>query len=670
MSERTEKFFMGKGSFVDDIQLPNMLYLEIVRSKKAHAKILEVKGGLTAKDIPLTLTSTGESYRMGRNYEVEPVFAKGKVLYYGQPVAAVYDKDKYKARDLVESVEIAYQELKPVLSIEESLSSSPIHENRKDNIVARFEIGKRFSPESEVKVSDELYMERVLPNPLETRGIVAYYNSGKLNVWISTQSVYSIKNGLSKILGLDPAEVNVFQADTGGAFGSKSAVYPEYVIACYLSMKTKQPVKWIESREEHISSTRPGRGAKAELQLYGNKKGKIEGIEGKIYVDVGAYADDLSSTSPSWIGYQITGPYLIENVYIEGYSVYTNKSPLGPYRGAGRPEAAFFIERMIDKFADQIGMDPVELRLKNLPERPFQSPTGLKVLPSKSFFEEGIKSINYSELKKRNVGVSFGILLPAVFGGESAKIKIDEGVVKVWLGGNAHWQRHELFVKRILKEILEVPEEKVVLMNGDTTELQKGIGTWGSRSAITAGNALYKAAMLLKEKAEKMNINSVEQLLNSDLSAEYYENMQLDPTMISFLLTAAVAEMRDGIKPVIEEVWAYYDVGEPLSEEAVYGQITGGLLMGVQEVLSEALIYDSKGKPLPETMAATGIAYSINAPKYHVKIKTFGRSNTPHGAKGVGEAGTVGAPPAAARAVEKLLNKRVNKLPLDFDLLA
>ncbi|MFP3214849.1 MAG: molybdopterin cofactor-binding domain-containing protein, partial [Nitrososphaeria archaeon] len=373
MSERTEKFFKGKGSFVDDINFPDMLYLEIVRSRKAHAKLLKVKGGLTADALDLTLVSTGESYRKGKNYEVEPVLAKEKVLYYGQPVSAVYDKDKYKAKDLAETVEISYEELKPILTIEDSLSSEPIHEGRKDNIVSRFEVGKKFSPESKIKLSDELFMERVLPNPLETRGIVAFYNSGKLNVWISTQSVYSIKNGLSRILGLNPADINVYQTDTGGAFGSKSAVYPEYVIASYLSIKTKKPVKWIESREEHISSTRPGRGVKAQLKIYGDEKGKIDGIEGKIFVDVGAYADDLSSTSPSWIGYQITGPYMIENVFIEGYAVYTNKAPLGPYRGAGRPEAAFFMERMIDLYADHLGLDPVDVRLKNLPEKEFIS---------------------------------------------------------------------------------------------------------------------------------------------------------------------------------------------------------------------------------------------------------------------------------------------------------
>ncbi|MFP3222722.1 MAG: molybdopterin cofactor-binding domain-containing protein, partial [Nitrososphaeria archaeon] len=373
MSERTEKFFKGKGSFVDDITFPDMLYLEIVRSRKAHAKLLKVKGGLTADSLDLTLISTGESYRKGKNYEVEPVLAKEKVLYYGQPVSAVYDKDKYKAKDLAETVEISYEELKPILTIEDSLSSKPIHDGRKDNIVSSFEVGKKFSPESKIKLSDELFMERVLPNPLETRGIVAFYNSGKLNVWISTQSVYSIKNGLSRILGLNPADINVYQTDTGGAFGSKSAVYPEYVIASYLSIKTKKPVKWIESREEHISSTRPGRGAKAQLKIYGDEKGKIDGIEGKILVDVGAYADDLSSTSPSWIGYQITGPYMIENVFIEGYSVYTNKAPLGPYRGAGRPEAAFFMERMIDLYADHLGLDPVDVRLKNLPEKEFIS---------------------------------------------------------------------------------------------------------------------------------------------------------------------------------------------------------------------------------------------------------------------------------------------------------
>ncbi len=670
MSERTEKFLKGKGNFIDDITFPDMLYLEIVRSRKAHAKLLKVKGGLTADNLDLTLISTGESYRKGKNYEVEPVLAKEKVLYYGQPVSAVYDKDRYKAKDLAETVEISYEELKPVLTIEDSLSSKPIHDSKKDNIVSSFEVGKKFSLGSKIKLSDELFMERVLPNPLETRGIVAFYNSGKLNVWISTQSVYSIKNGLTRILGLNPEDINVYQSDTGGAFGSKSAVYPEYVIASYLSIKTKKPIKWIESREEHISSTRPGRGAKAQLKIYGDEKGKIEGIEGKILVDVGAFADDLSSTSPSWIGYQITGPYMIENVFIEGYSVYTNKAPLGPYRGAGRPEATFFIERMIDLYADYLGLDPVDVRLKNLPEKLFESPTGLKVLPSKAFFEEGIKKLNYAELKKNKAGVSFGILIPAVYGGESAKIKIESGAVKVWLGGNAHWQRHELFVKRIIKEVLGIPEDKVILMNGNTSELEKGIGTWGSRSAITAGYALYKAALALKEKVEKMGLKEPQQVLSSELSSEYYENMQLDPSMISFLLTAAIAEIDEGIKPAIKEILAYYDVGEPLSSEAIYGQITGGLLMGIQEVLTEALKYDEKGKPVAETLSATGIAYSINAPKYDVQITSFGRSSAPHGAKGVGEAGTVGAPPASARAIENLIKKRINSLPINLDLLA
>lgn len=669
MSERTERFFLGKGNFVADIDMPEMLYLEVVRSKRAHAKLVSVSGGITAKDINLKLVSVGESYRTGKDYEVEPVLASGKVLYYGQPIAAVYDKDKYRARDLAESVEAKYEDLKPILSIEEALSSPPIHENRKSNIVARFEVGRMFEAEGKV-VKDQLYMERVVPNPLETRGILAYYSSGKLNVWISTQSVYAIKRGLSRALGLDPSDVNVFQADTGGAFGSKSAVYPEYVIASYLSMKTKKPVKWIESREEHLEATRPGRGAKAELELYGDDKGKVLGVRGKIYVDVGAYADDLSSTSPSWIAYQITGPYKIENVYIEGYSVYTNKAPLGPYRGAGRPEAAFFIERMIDLYADEIGMDPVEVRLKNLPEERFRSPTGLEVLPSKKFFEEGLREIGYESLKQKKAGVSFGILIPAVEGGESAKIKVEGGMVKVWLGGNAHWQRHELFVKRILKEVLGVPEDKVILMNGDTTELGVGVGTWGSRSAIVGGNAVYKAALKLKEKAESMGLKGPEDILNSELEAEYYENVSSDPSYISFLLTAAVAEVKDGILPEVKEVWAYYDVGEPLSYEAVYGQITGGLLMGVQEVIAEALTYEESGKPAPETLAAAGVAYSINAPKYHVKFVSYGRSKVPHGSKGVGESGTIGAPPAAARAIENIIKKRINRLPLDTDLLA
>ncbi|MGC9209538.1 MAG: xanthine dehydrogenase family protein molybdopterin-binding subunit [Nitrososphaeria archaeon] len=671
VSDRSERFFRGRGAFVADLELPGTIHLEFYRSRRAHARLLSVRGGLTHDDVPLSLVSVGESYRVGRGYAVEPALAAGKVLYYGQPVAAVYDRDRYRARDRLEEVDVRYEDLRPIVTVQDALSGPPIHEGRDDNVAGRFEVGSRFTSSAPVRVKERLYMKRIVPNPLETRGILVQYSSGRLNVWISTQSAYSIRKGLARALGLDEGDVNVFAADTGGAFGSKSAVYPEYVVAAYLSMKLKAPVKWVESREEHLQCTRPGRGAEAELEIQGDREGRIHGIQGKIYVDVGAYADDLSSTSPSWIAYQITGPYAIENVFIEGISVYTNKAPMGPYRGAGRPEAAFFMERMIDFYADEIGMDPLDVRMRNLPDGDFQSPTGLRVQGSRRFFEEGIRALGLDRREsRRGIGVSFSILIPAVHGGESARIKLEDGTAKVWLGGNPHWQRQELFVRRVLREVLGIPEDRVQLLNSDTTQLGTGVGTWGSRTAITAGSSLIRAAESIRRKAQELGIRSVDDLLSSGLSAEHYESMALDPSMISFLLTAARAEVVDGIKPVVREVWAYYDVGEALSDEAVRGQITGGLLMGSQEVIAEAITYDGEGRPEQETIAAAGVAYSIDAPEYHVHAVSYGRSRTPHGAKGVGESGTIGAPPAVARSLELIIGRRVRGTPIDLDLLA
>ncbi len=667
MIDRSERFLHGETRFVQDIELPDTLYLEVLRGPVAHAKITSVNGGISAKDLGLKLISVGESYRRGSGYQSEPVFATEKILYYGEPVAAVYDKDRYRARDMLESIDVKYEELDPVVTIEDALSKPPIHEGHTDNIVGRFVIGERFDKKGEVTVEDELSMERIVPNPLETRGIVAWYNSGKLNVFISTQSVYSIRRGLAGALKLDERDIIVHQVDTGGAFGSKSAVYPEYVIASYISMKERKPVKWIESRQEHLAATRPGRGAKANLRLYANNDGRVIGVEGKVYVNVGAFADDLSSTAPSWISSQITGPYAIENAYIEGLSVYTNTAPQGPYRGAGRPEAAFFIERLMDRLADAIGMDPAEVRLKNLPSGAFRSPTGLEVNGSREFFEKGLNEIGYWRMKKegRKIGVSFGILIPAVYGGESAKITLKDGKASVWLGGAPHWQRQELFVKHILKDVLGIDQEKVELLNSDTAELNVGIGTWGSRSAIVAGKAVYMAALKLKEDAERMGIRDTASLLNSGLSAEYYEPENLDPSFISFILTAAEAELINGIEPRISRCWAYYDVGEPLSQEAVHGQISGGLVMGIAEVLTEALEYDKKGIPVARTLSEAGVAYINQVPEMHITFVSYGRSRAPHGAKGVGEAGTVGAPPAAARAIELITGKRISRLPLD-----
>ncbi|MGC8558843.1 MAG: xanthine dehydrogenase family protein molybdopterin-binding subunit [Nitrososphaeria archaeon] len=658
--EYTERLIRGQGNYVADIKLPEMLYLEVVRSKVSRGNILSVKGGFSASDFNFYLGSSGEGYGPGNVQVKQPVFAEKYVSYYGQPVAAVYNSDKYAAKDLAESVEVTIDQLEPVVTLDQAFRLPPIHQGIRNNIASEFTLGGEFTDKGEIEVEDELHLERVVTNPLETRGIVSFYQNGVLNVWVSTQSVYSIREGLSAAMGLQRNSIRVIQADTGGAFGSKSAVYPEYVIASYISMKTGKPVKWIESREEHLIASRPGRGATARLKISATKEGKIVGLRGEVIVDIGAYGDMLGINSPAWIARQLTGPYAIPNASIRAIAVYTNKAPLGPYRGAGRPEAAFFTERMIDLLADKLQMDPAEIRLKNASENTFKSPLGLVVNSSKQFLERGLKETGYWKMANTGKGISFFILIPAVQGGESARISIHNGRVSVWLGGNAHWQRHELFTKKIVSSVLGVPEERIYLNKGDTEELEYGVGTWGSRSAIVAGQALYRAAQKIKEMAEKDG----QDVLSGSYDYRIMESMSLDSSMISFLLTVTSASLNNLGEPVIDNCTAFYDVGEPLSETSITGQITGALAQAVSEVMFEAQTYDNKGKPEASTISEAGVPYAHQLPRFRVIIAQGAKSSTLHGAKGVGEAGTVGGLPSIAGAIERVTGKRVNSLPL------
>ncbi|MGC8695928.1 MAG: xanthine dehydrogenase family protein molybdopterin-binding subunit [Conexivisphaera sp.] len=661
--ERAPLASRGLLRYVADLNPPGLLHMEVVRSPVARGRILRVSGGITSRELRAYISPPNSRVR-------QPVLAEDYVSYYGQPLAVVYGGDPYEARDLADSVEVELEPEDPVVTMDQALSSPPIHPGMEDNVASRFEAGGPVE-RGEVVVEDVLEMERVVPNPMEPRGVLAWYAGGVLNVWASTQSAYSWRSGISVALGIPEDSVRVHEVPTGGAFGVKSAVYPEYVAAAYISMRTGRPVSWIESREEHLAAARPGRGARARMRIHASRSGAVTGLEAELVVDVGAYADLLSMRSPQWIATQITGPYAIGSARATGLAVHTNKAPLGPYRGAGRPEAAFFIERMMDALADELGIDPVELRLMNLPRERFTSPLGLTVDPSREFFEEGLRRMGLRDpaARGRNAGISFAILIPAVHGGEGARISTGGGEARVWLGGSDQGQRHLEMARSVLREVLGIPGDRVRLMCGDTVELPDGIGTWGSRSAIAAGNALWRAAQMIREAAARDGRRTPEEILDGSYDVELMEDMDLDPSMISFLLTEAEAELVGGVEPRVRRVAAYYDVGTALSEDSIRGQITGGLAQATSEVLFEALMYDDRGIPLAETMSSVGVPHSVDLPDFEVHVASSGRSTAPHGAKGVGEAGTVGGPPAISRAIELALGRRVRSLPVFGRLL-
>src|SRR5208283_686496 len=279
-----------------------------------------------------------------------------------------------------------------------------------------------------------------------------------------------------------------------------------------------------ETRMEHEMATNQGRGARAKMRLHADRTGRVQGLAADLLIDAGAYALGMGTMSPRWIGFQITGPYEIPHVFVDAKAVYTNKVPLGPYRGAGRPEAAMFHERMMDLLADELKIDPVEVRLRNVSSEPFTSPLGLRLDPFKPFLQSAVKELGYYDKRVgESVGFSCFVLIPAAQPGESARIAIKQGRVKVWLGGSSHGQGHEMWVKLLVNEELGVAQSLVDFEKADTDQLDEGIGTWGSRTVVVGGAALIEAALKIKDQATlRLGAYSPDELLKHDFDVTVF----------------------------------------------------------------------------------------------------------------------------------------------------
>ncbi|MDG6934843.1 MAG: xanthine dehydrogenase family protein molybdopterin-binding subunit [Nitrososphaerota archaeon] len=661
---------IGKGRFVDDLVLPGMLHLHVVRSRYARARITNVSGGITNAELPATVTAVGEG-AAGRPESIAyPVLAKDYVNYEGQPVAAVLGRDRYEAEDIADSVQVEYEPLAPVMDPLKAMNSPPIHPGTTSNIGVDVQVGQDFElQDAPVVITRKIDIARVSPNPMEPRSILVDFDGHRLTVYASTQSIHSWRRGLASSLHLDPNMIRVVQMDTGGAFGSKSAVYPEYIIAAYAAMKYRKPVKWVESRSEHLRATNQGRGVRAEMTIYADRSATILGIKGSLVVDTGAYMAGQGTFAPRWIAMQICGPYAIKNASVRARAVLTNKVPLGPYRGAGRPEAGFIMERMIDSLADELKMDPLEVRLRNATTQNFTSPLGLTIGPMKQFLESASKELDYSSKSRlAPTGISFFILWSAVQPGESAMLKVKGGRVKVMLGGSSTGQGHEIMARKVLNQELGIPESVVDFEQGDTEQLDEGVGSWGSRTAIVAGGALVMAANKLKEEVAKKGWRySPEELLKGEYEVKVNFNAEVPVYSPGFNLVSVMPDPHHGVS--ITECSAYYDVGRVLNPDMVYSQVAGGSTQAIGEVLYEEARYSEDGALLVGTLVDAGLLYASEVPNFITKLGGA-PSPLPPGAKGVGESPTIGVPPAFVKALEAASGSRIDKLPVPQDIMS
>ena len=690
------RFVRGMGSYVCDIRLPNTTYLKILRSPypRALIKKIEIEGKkplllITWRDIDEKLRLRVEPEIAGYAKLVPmPVLAKGVVNFVGQPVAAIVAEDPYEAEDIAENIYIEYEPLESVSDPERAMEpgAPQIHEGVERNLC----IDKRFVGgdleafrEADLTVDVDIKMERVVVNPIEPKAAIANYEGGLLTLYATTQHPFRVRDDLSEILKIPRERIRVIAPDVGGGFGVKVPLHAEYVVASYASIVLKRPVKWVETRREHLVAPYQGRGVRARVKGFFKRNGRILGISGRVVVDLGAYNFSINQNLAVNIIKWSTGPYDIRAMDMELKAVFTNKTPFNAYRGAGRPEAALIYERVMDAAADELGIDRGEIRAINILRgtREYRNPLGVTIDVA-DYYETYMKAYKiYKDLKADlrgicpegmvcGAGISSYIEFNRISPGERARARIDKGSIVIAVGTHSHGQGHSTVYAQIAADELGIPIERVRITYGDTSSLESGEGTSGSRSIVAGGSAVIKACRALLERVSSMGY-SIEEALEK-LHGLEIEVFAEGGNIFSFgsHVAAVAIDPETGFVRVIRYI-AVDDVGRAINPAIIEGQIAGGVIQGAGQVLWEAARYDEKGYPLFSTIADTGVPTAVEA--FNIEsMFVENPSRYPHGARGVGEAGAIGAPPAIISAIEGAVRGRIRirRIPVNPEDLA
>ncbi|ACP56333.1 xanthine dehydrogenase family protein molybdopterin-binding subunit [Saccharolobus islandicus] len=667
----------GKGMYIDDLNPMSTVYLGIVRSPIARGIIKSISKPekalltLTWEDAKIYMPVRADPETLKQSNIVKmPILADGKVNFVGQPVLAYVVEDRYEIEDITDEVSIEYEELKPIINIEKAMNSNDeIHSGAKRNIsVDKLLEGGELSAKkrAEIIVSRKINQTRIISNPMEPKGIIAFWDGEHLNIYGSFQSSFRVKNDLREALNLPPEKIRVYSPqNVGGGFGNKVPAHPEYVIASIASMKLGRPVKWIETRYEHLKNPTVGRGVLSDIKMYATKQGEILGIEGYIAVDLGAYNYTLNPTTPAFIAQLLTGPYKMKFASIRAYGIFTNLPPTGPYRGAGRPEAALIHETLVEDLANELGMDPVEIRRKNLiGDNGYVTPLGVKIDPAgyNQVLNEAEKYYRKAREVYKGKGVSITVFTDIVrlSPGEGARVRIENGKIKIFVGTGPHGQAHGDTFSKLASEVLGVPQDLIEVITNTTDGVKEGIGSFGSRSATAGGSAVIEACKQLLSKIN-MPIEKALKEINGVEAEVFYRS---DDIFSPGSHVAVVDVDKDTGFVKVLEYYAVDDVGRTLIKEEVEGQIIGGVLQGISQILWEHAPYDENGNPLFSSIADCGVPTAVEA-NYKIYVNEVEYpSVTSAKSRGIGEAGTTGALPAVFLALEKITHKKFNKTPI------
>lgn len=558
------RLITGKAKYTDDMQLPGMLCMAVVRSPHAHAFIKSIDTSAAAKMPGVVAVFTGNDLTgLGNvpcawliptgNLKTPPhePLAKHKVRYVGDGVAIVLAENRYLAQDAVEAVVVDYDVLPAVVNPEESTfdGAPQLFDDVPNNVSFTWiatsgdeGVDKAFA-EAEVVVQERIVQQRLLPTAMEPRSALAQWNSGteELTIWVTSQNPHIHRFILSGMTGVPEHKLRIIAPEVGGGFGSKIPVYADEALAGWASMKTGRPVKWTETRTENYQVTIHGRDHVEYVELAANRDGKVTGIRGKVFAGLGAYVSTAGPGIPTILhGLMYSGAYTFPNIRCETLGVFTNTTPTDAYRGAGRPEATFLVERLMDKLADALDMDPVEVRRRNLIP-PFDNGHAVAIGLTydsgnyEAALNKALDKIGYAQLRQeqaaaRQQGRYIGIgvttyseicgLGPSQVAGaigfqgglwESAIVRVSpSGKVQAMIGASPHGQGEETTFAQIISDELGFPVPDIEIVHGDTNTTPMGWGTYGSRTTPVAGAALVLAARKVKEKARAMAAHLLE----------------------------------------------------------------------------------------------------------------------------------------------------------------
>jgi len=716
------RFLTVGGKYVDDLLdeplLKGAAHVTYARSSVAHAKVLSIDVSetknmpgviavYTAADLGLEPTPNNFNPTVARTS-----LATTKVRYVGEPIVAIISETREQGEDAAETVIVDYDILPALTDMEEALASSTlIYEEAGSNAVFDSTAlgnpdftGDEFFKDCEVVVSEKINNQRVAPCPLEVRGSAVAWVDGRLYQWLSTQHAQGCRDVLAAVNGLEASQLRVITPDVGGGFGAKIGTYPEEQLLGILSKKVGRPLRWRETRSESMVALGHGRAQVQTVTIGGTKDGKVLAYRLHVLQDCGAWLDFGTILAPFMTRPMSSGVYAIPAIECRTTSIVTNTTPTVAYRGAGRPEATAAVERAMDLFALKLGMDPVDVRRKNLIPKFDQPHTTVigqtyDVGDYEKSLDKVLEAANYKKLREeqakrrasgdtKQLGIGISVYVEITGGvppmGEEAKVEVlEDGRAVVYTGTSPHGQGHETAWAMLASEQTGIPMDKIELVWGDTDLVPVGGGTMGSRSLQQGGAAVYEMSAQLVEKAKKvaaklLEANEADIVLDKDNAAFHVAGTPAVSKSWAELAVAAKPEgglahggtltvemptFPFGAHIAVVEVdtetgkvrhlrhVACDDAGKVLNPLLLEGQIHGGVAQGTAQALLEEVRYDGDGNPITSNLADYAFISAAELPSIevvHMETPTFVNAL---GAKGIGESGTIGSTPAVQSAV-------------------